>query len=42
MLMTGKRPALATKAAAELEAAMPALNALGFTGANVYQQTKPR
>lgn len=41
-IMTGKRPALATKAAAELEAAMPALNALGFTGANVYQQTKPR
>jgi hypothetical protein len=41
-IMTGKRPALATKAAAEIEAAMPALNALGFTGANVYQQTKPR
>lgn len=41
-IMTGKRPALATKAAAELEAAMPALNALGITGANFYQQTKPR
>ena len=42
VLMTGRRPALATKAAAELEAAMPALNALGITGANFYQQTKPR
>jgi hypothetical protein len=42
ILMTGKRPALATKAAAELEAAMPALNALGITGANVYQQTKQK
>lgn len=42
MAMTGKRPALATKAAAELEAAMPALNALGITGANVYQRTKPQ
>lgn len=42
ILMTGKRPALATKAAAELESAMPMLNALGITGANVWQQTKPR
>lgn len=42
MAMTGKRPALATKAAAELEAMMPALNALGITGANVWQRTKPQ
>lgn len=42
MVMTGKRPALATKAAAELEAMMPALNALGISGANAYQRTNPR
>lgn len=42
LVMTGKRPALATKAAAELEAAMPMLNAMGITGANVYQRTKPQ
>lgn len=34
MLATGKRPALATKAAAELEMARPALNALGISYAN--------
>jgi hypothetical protein len=39
MLMSGQRPALATKAAAELQMAAPTLSALGITGANVYQRT---
>ena len=39
MLQSGQRPALATKAAAELRLAAPALGALGFTGANVYQRS---
>lgn len=41
ILASGKRPALATRAAAELEAAGPALAALGITGVNAYRQTKP-
>ena len=41
ILSSGKRPALATRAAAELEAAAPALSALGITGVNAYRQTKP-
>ena len=42
ILQSGKRPALATKAAAELEMAAPTLGALGMTGANVYQRSNPR
>lgn len=38
ILQSGQRPALATKAAAELRLAAPALGALGFTGVNVYQR----
>lgn len=37
-LMSGKRPALATKLAAELEAARPALAAMGITGENAFQR----
>lgn len=40
VIMSGKRPALATRAAAELEMAAPTLGAIGSTGANVYQRTK--
>lgn len=42
VLQSGKRPALATKAAAELEMAAPMLGALGITGANVYQRSNSR
>jgi hypothetical protein len=42
MLQSGKRPALATRAAAELEMAAPTLGALGITGANVYQRSGSR
>lgn len=38
VLQSGRRPALATRAAAELEMAAPTLGALGITGANVYQR----
>jgi uncharacterized protein YbjQ (UPF0145 family) len=41
ILASGKRPALATRAAAELEAAAPALSALGITGVNAYRRTNP-
>lgn len=41
-LMSGQRPALATRAAAELEMAAPALNALGITSVNAYRQSNPR
>lgn len=37
-LMTGKRPPLATKLAAEIEAAKPALAAMGFTGVNALNR----
>lgn len=38
-LISGKRPALATKAAAELEMLAPYLSQLGISGANAYQRT---
>lgn len=42
MLMSGQRPALATKAAAELEMLAPMLEAMGVSGANVYQRSNAR
>lgn len=42
VLMSGQRPALATKAAAELQMLAPALEAMGVTGANVYQRSNVR
>jgi hypothetical protein len=42
MLLSGKRPALATKAAAELEMAAPALAALGINVGNAYQRSGAR
>lgn len=41
-LMSPDRPALATKLAAEIEAAKPALAAMGFTGANALQRLSDR
>lgn len=37
-ILTGKRPALATKAAAELEMASPMLGMLGINASNLYQR----
>lgn len=42
MMMSGQRPALATKAAAELEMMAPLLSSLGITGANAYRQSGAR
>lgn len=41
-ILSGQRPALATRAAAELEMAAPALSALGMTGVNVQRQLGAR
>jgi hypothetical protein len=42
LALSPKRPALATKAAAELEAAAPLLNALGISGVTSYRATNGR
>jgi len=42
MLMSPNRPALATRAAAELQMAAPALSALGISGANAYERTNQK
>lgn len=42
MLLSGKRPALATKAAAELEMLSPLLTQLGVTGSTANERLRPR
>lgn len=39
-VMSGKRPALATRAAAELEMAAPSIGSLGAIGANAFQRSR--